>query len=384
VAWATSIPSSGTKKVIELRPRNYNNHKNLAILYEQMGRIDDAIREATEALNLAPQDQKAALQSFIARLGGPQVPAENEERIAALVEQGRAQMDAEQWGAAEATFLQVVELNPNHPQAHSALAYVYAKQGRVDEAIAENQIVVRLVPGDYNSYKNLGLLYQQKGDLAQAISAIEQALALAPEKDKDPLQVYLDQLKQLQGESSPTAEPAQRAGDLAPQARNQMYTAPPPMIIDPAKSYRATIVTAKGNIVVDLAVDDAPQTVNNFVYLSREGFYDSLTFHRVESSAGFSLIQGGDPAGNGTGGPGYTVPAEIGLPHNVGAIATARTGDQVNPERASSGSQFYICLEPIHQLDGGYTVFGYVQEGLDVAKSIAVGDEILTIVITEE
>ena len=78
------------------------------------------------------------------------------------------------------------------------------------------------------------------------------------------------------------------------------------------------------------------------------------------------------------------MPAEIGLPHEAGAIATARTGDQVNPERASSGSQFYIARAPIPQLDGGYTVFGYVVEGLEVAESIQVGDEIVTVVITEE
>ena len=156
------------------------------------------------------------------------------------------------------------------------------------------------------------------------------------------------------------------------------------MTIDPTKSYQATIVTAKGNIVINLAAKDAPQTVNNFVYLARQGFYDNLTFHRVEHQSGFELIQGGDPLGQGSGGPGYTIPAEIGLPHDQGAIAMARLSDSVNPERASSGSQFYICLVPIHQLDGAYTVFGYVAEGLDVASQIAASDKILTILITEK
>jgi peptidyl-prolyl cis-trans isomerase B (cyclophilin B) len=191
-------------------------------------------------------------------------------------------------------------------------------------------------------------------------------------------------MKQLQGEASSTPMPEQRAGDLPPAERNDMFSAPPPLTIDPNRSYKATIVTQKGNIVVDLAAADAPETVNNFVYLAGQGFYDGLTFHRVENQPQFSLIQGGDPTGTGRGGPGYTIPAEIGLPHDEGAIAMARLGDQVNPERASSGSQFYICLVPIHQLDGSYTVFGYVTEGLDVAKEIAVGDEILTIVIAEE
>jgi cyclophilin family peptidyl-prolyl cis-trans isomerase len=165
-----------------------------------------------------------------------------------------------------------------------------------------------------------------------------------------------------------------------PLDRSMMYSAPPEMQIDPGKTYVATISTDKGDIVVQLDAGAAPQTVNNFVFLSREGFYDGLTFHRVES--GF-VIQGGDPLGSGRGGPGYTVPAEIKLPHVEGAIAMARQGDAVNPTRASSGSQFYITLAPTPFLDGGYTAFGRVTGGMDVVKSIAVGDFIDTVVISE-
>jgi cyclophilin family peptidyl-prolyl cis-trans isomerase len=134
----------------------------------------------------------------------------------------------------------------------------------------------------------------------------------------------------------------------------------------------ATIVTSKGNIVAEL-YQDTPLSANNFVTLAKDGFYDGLTFHRVEP--GF-VIQGGDPAGQGTGGPGYTVPAEINHKHLRGALAWARTGDQVNPERASSGSQFYITLSDTPSLDGAYTVFGQVIQGMDVADKIAVGDTI--------
>jgi cyclophilin family peptidyl-prolyl cis-trans isomerase len=165
-----------------------------------------------------------------------------------------------------------------------------------------------------------------------------------------------------------------------PLDRSMMYSAPPAMQIDPAKSYVATISTAKGDIVVQMDAGVAPQTVNNFVFLSREGFYDGLLFHRVEP--GF-VIQGGDPLGNGTGGPGYTVPAEIELPHGEGAIAMARKGDQVNPTRASSGSQFYITLAPTPFLDSGYTAFGRVVEGMEVVESIGINDVITTITITE-
>ena len=166
----------------------------------------------------------------------------------------------------------------------------------------------------------------------------------------------------------------------APAARANMYSKPPEMQIDSSKSYVATISTAKGDIVVQLDASAAPLTVNNFVYLARQGFYDSLTFHRVEP--GF-VIQGGDPTGTGAGGPGYTVPAEIQLPHIEGAIATARQSDQVNPTRASSGSQFYITLAPTHFLDEGYTAFGHVIEGMKVVQSIAIGDVIEKIGIAE-
>jgi cyclophilin family peptidyl-prolyl cis-trans isomerase len=160
-----------------------------------------------------------------------------------------------------------------------------------------------------------------------------------------------------------------------------MYSEPPEMQIDPSKAYIATISTQKGDIVVDLDAGAAPQTVNNFVFLAREGFYDDLTFHRVEP--GF-VIQGGDPLGTGTGGPGYTVPAEIDLQHVKGAIAMARTSDDVNPERASSGSQFYITLDATPFLDGAYTAFGQVVEGMDVVDAVARGDVIESITIEEE
>ena len=166
-----------------------------------------------------------------------------------------------------------------------------------------------------------------------------------------------------------------------PAERNQMYSDVPEMQIDPTLSYEATIATEKGDIVVELDAEAAPETVNNFVFLAREGFYDGLTFHRVEP--GF-VIQGGDPTGSGAGGPGYTVPAEIGLKHVKGAIAMARQGDQVNPERASSGSQFYITLAETPHLDGAYTVFGEVVEGMDVVESIAVGDVIQSVTIEEQ
>ena len=167
---------------------------------------------------------------------------------------------------------------------------------------------------------------------------------------------------------------------LTPKERQNRFSGPAAPATDPKAIYVATIVTDKGNIVAEL-YQDTPEGVNNFVTLAQNGFYDGLTFHRVEP--GF-VIQGGDPAGDGSGGPGYTVPAEINHTHNKGALAWARTSDQVNPQRDSSGSQFYITLDKQPQLDaGGYSVFGQVIQGMDIAEKIAVGDKIQRIDISQ-
>lgn len=129
-----------------------------------------------------------------------------------------------------------------------------------------------------------------------------------------------------------------------------------------------TLQTNFGAIKIELREDAAPKTAANFVKLARDGFYNGLTFHRV--IPGF-VIQGGDPLSDGTGGPGYTLQAEINLPHTRGAVAMARLPDEVNPERRSSGSQFYIALVDLPQLDGQYTVFGQVVEGMDRVDRIA-------------
>lgn len=122
-----------------------------------------------------------------------------------------------------------------------------------------------------------------------------------------------------------------------------------------------------GDIKIEVNKKDAPKTSENFVKLAKAGFYDCLTFHRV--AKGF-VIQGGDPQGNGSGGPGYTIPAEIKLPHTKGAVAMARLGDDANPKKDSSGSQFYIALQALPMLDGEYTVFGQVVSGMDVVEKI--------------
>ncbi len=166
---------------------------------------------------------------------------------------------------------------------------------------------------------------------------------------------------------------------LAPAQRSAINSGPPPMAIDVTRKYVATISTSKGVIVVELDPSAAPLTVNNFVHLANNGFYDGLTFHRVEPNF---VIQGGDPLGNGGGGPGYNIPPEIKLPHVDGAIAMARQGGDP-ATTPSSGSQFYITMGPQAFLDGNYTAFGRTTAGLDIVRKIAVGDRIERIDVAE-
>lgn len=144
------------------------------------------------------------------------------------------------------------------------------------------------------------------------------------------------------------------------------------------KKYLAIISTTKGEIICELFPDEAPFSVTNFIQLAQGGFYNGLTFHRVVTNF---VIQGGDPLGTGLGGPGYTIPSEIKLPHLEGALAWARLPDQVNPQKRSSGSQFYITLDKIPYLDNEYTVFGQTISGSDIVKKICIGDKIKQIEI---
>jgi peptidyl-prolyl cis-trans isomerase B (cyclophilin B) len=138
----------------------------------------------------------------------------------------------------------------------------------------------------------------------------------------------------------------------------------------------AVIKMAKGGVIkLKFYPAEAPKTVENFIKLSRKGFYNGLNFHRVEP--GF-VVQGGDPNGNGSGGPGYTIKGEFSntLKHVEGTVAMART-----PDPDSAGSQFYICLGAAPFLDGKYAIFGQVTEGMDVVKGIQVGDKMETVTI---
>ncbi len=157
----------------------------------------------------------------------------------------------------------------------------------------------------------------------------------------------------------------------------KQWSQPPAMTIDPKLSYRAEMQTNKGLIELELYPQYAPKTVNNFVFLARAGFYDGVRFHRVISNF---VIQGGDPTGTGSGGPGYRFEDELlnnPLKHETGMLSMANAGPNTN------GSQFFITHSPQPHLNGRHTVFGKVTKGMDVVNAIRQGDSITTLTISE-
>lgn len=155
------------------------------------------------------------------------------------------------------------------------------------------------------------------------------------------------------------------------------WNSPPKMQIDSKKHYVVTIETDRGSIELELYPEYAPQTVNNFVFLAGEGFYNEVSFHRVISNF---MIQGGDPTGTGRGGPGYRFGDEFKnnpLKHETGVISMANAGPNTN------GSQFFITHSPQPHLNGKHTVFGKVVRGQDVVNSIRQGDRIITVTALE-
>ena len=150
----------------------------------------------------------------------------------------------------------------------------------------------------------------------------------------------------------------------------KQYSTPPEMTIDPSKVFTVKLETSRGDIELELYAEHAPKTVNNFVFLINESFYDGVTFHRVIDKF---MIQGGDPEGTGRGGPGYRFEDELvgnPLKHESKVISMANAGPNTN------GSQFFITHLPTPHLDGKHTVFGKVTQGVDVVDAIRQGDVI--------
>jgi peptidyl-prolyl cis-trans isomerase B (cyclophilin B) len=153
---------------------------------------------------------------------------------------------------------------------------------------------------------------------------------------------------------------------------------PPAMQIDPQKTYRITIETNRGDMELELYPEYAPKTVNNFVFLAQEGFYDGVVFHRVISDF---MIQGGDPTGTGRGGPGYKFEDEVAenpLRHETGVISMANAGPNTN------GSQFFITHSPQSHLDGMHTVFGKLVKGQESVNAIQQWDRMLKVMVSDD
>jgi peptidyl-prolyl cis-trans isomerase B (cyclophilin B) len=157
----------------------------------------------------------------------------------------------------------------------------------------------------------------------------------------------------------------------------KQWNNPPEMQIDAEKSYTLSMETNRGTIEFELYPQHAPKTVNNFVFLTQEGYYDGISFHRVINNF---MVQGGDPTGTGRGGPGYKFEDETAgnpLVHETGVLSMANAGPNTN------GSQFFITHSPQSHLDGKHTVFGKVTSGMDVVNAIKQGDEMTKVTVTE-
>jgi peptidyl-prolyl cis-trans isomerase B (cyclophilin B) len=156
----------------------------------------------------------------------------------------------------------------------------------------------------------------------------------------------------------------------------KQWKEPPAMTIDPKKVYKIMMETSRGSLEIELYPEHAPKTVNNFVFLSNEGFYDDVSFHRVISDF---VIQGGDPTGTGSGGPGYQFEDETKnnpLKHERGVLSMANAGPNTN------GSQFFITHSPQPHLNGKHTVFGKVVKGMDVVDAIRQNDKIIKVTVS--
>ena len=171
-------------------------------------------------------------------------------------------------------------------------------------------------------------------------------------------------VRQDAASATPAAAQQLTPGPTPSPTPQRQYQNAPPFTIDPAATYTATIKTPQGDIVIKLDAKAAPQTVNDFVFLAENHFYDGLSFQRVAQG---TFAQAGATLPDGSGGAGYTLPVEDSpLPHDTGAVATALTASK----GAWEGSQFYICLKPLPQQNGKDTVFGTVVQGLDILQSL--------------
>jgi cyclophilin family peptidyl-prolyl cis-trans isomerase/tetratricopeptide (TPR) repeat protein len=266
-------------------------------------------------------------------------------------------------------------------------AQLYQQLERYDEALAAYEEAGLRNQGEipvWNLDFLIANLYRLMGDEAMALSLAEQALAAAPSDAADQIRQFIVELTgedPLADVVEPEPATAVFAGQeitplseerplaqLDPAARNNYYTAYPPLVIDTTKTYEAIISTEAGDMRLRLFADLAPLAVNNFVFLASEGFYDGTTFHRVIEDF---MAQGGDPTGIGSGGPGYQFADETnnGLSFDRGGLLA-----MANAGPATNGSQFFITYAETPWLDGSHTIFGELVAGEEVLNGLSLRD----------
>lgn len=399
----------------DINPLNTDHTANLARLntrgislsqdeIDRQGRIDAAEAYYLDALALSPQnsvirneygslelsvmqDCEAALATYQESLDIDPYYTDTYFRLAdALVACGNEMDEAERdamYGDAVGTLEEGLDINPNNARAWLRLGQIYQQLERYDEAVTAFSNVRQYDPqGRVAPAWNINLLIAralfQKGDLAQAETLAQQTLATAPEEAKPQIQQLLNQILGNDAASEALSE-VEVAEDfeldgtrplaaIPPAERNAYYDSYPPFVIDPAKNYEAIIHTDKGPIRLRLFTAEAPLTVNNFVYLASQGFYDGTVFHRVLENF---MAQAGDPTGTGTGGPGYNFADETANDlafDRRGLLAMANAGPNTN------GSQFFITFVPTPHLNGAHTIFGELVEGDDVLSNLTLRD----------
>ncbi len=399
------------KDAQEINPLNTDHTANLARLNtrgislsqeesDQQQRIDAAQAYYLDALALSPQnsvirneygslelsvmkDCAAALATYQESLDIDPYYTDTYFRLAdALVSCGNEMEEGERdamYEDAVGALEEGLAINPNNARAWLRLGQIYQQLTQYDAAVAAFTNVRQYDPqGRVAPTWNINLLIArtlfQKGDLEQAEQVARQTLAAAPEEARPQIEQLLNQILGTDAASEALSEVEVLSGfeldgtrplaAISPAERNSYYDSYPPFVIDATQNYEAIIHTEKGPMRFRLYTAEAPLTVNNFVYLASQGFYDGTVFHRVLENF---MAQGGDPAGTGTGGPGYTFADETtnGLTFSrPGLLAMANAGPNTN------GSQFFITFVPTPHLDGAHTIFGELLEGSDILNSL--------------
>jgi tetratricopeptide (TPR) repeat protein len=175
----------------------YNSYKNLALYYQQVGKLELAMQAAQEALARAPENERAAVQGLIVQLQQGGAAPETEVLFQQFLSEGDLALNSKQWAEAEAAYQKALGLDPNSVIAHSALAYIYAQQGRMEEAEQANQIVLAAMPGDFATLKNLAIIYRQLSRYDEAVAYAQLALEspVATQEDKTQLQIFINEIQ---------------------------------------------------------------------------------------------------------------------------------------------------------------------------------------------